>query len=120
MKSCAFGGFSAVDAGERLRAERTRLGFTQSDFADLGAVNRNTQGSYEKGDRNPDSAYLYGIAAAGADVLYVVTGIRVPESASLLSEDEVRLLNQLRSLADQDQSAVHRIVSAMTSVSPPS
>lgn len=117
MKSCALGEFSAADAGERLRNERTRLGLTQNDFAQLGAVNRNTQGSYEKGDRNPDAAYLYGIATAGADVLYVVTGERVPESASTLNEDEILLLNQFRALHEQDRSAVRRIVSAMTSVS---
>jgi len=100
-------------AGERLREERTRLGLKQEDLAAAGSVNRNTQGSYERGARNPDTAYLAAIAGLGIDVLYVVTGARVPEPLSDLSEEDERLLKQYRSIPADDQKAVRRFVKAM-------
>lgn len=60
-----------VGSGDRLREERVALGLKQEEFAQLGGVNRNTQGSYEKGELNPDTAYLTAVATAGVDVFYV-------------------------------------------------
>ncbi len=60
----------------RLREERERLGFSQEAFGALGGVQKRAQINYEKGERHPDSAYLAAIAAAGADVLYILTGQR--------------------------------------------
>ncbi|MEB2854105.1 helix-turn-helix domain-containing protein [Pseudomonas atacamensis] len=102
--------------GERLREERTRLGLNQDAFAQQGGITRNTQGSYEKGERNPDSAYLIAVAKAGVDVLYILTGGRLPASASGLNATEDQLLQQFRSLSEYDQKAVHRIVGAMAEV----
>lgn len=65
---------SIVSISERLRAERERLGLSQEEFAALAGAHRKSQGNYEKGDRQPDAAYLAAIAAAGADVLYILTG----------------------------------------------
>jgi len=64
--------------GERLREERTRLGMNQGDMAQRGGVQRTAQSNYERDDRVPDAAYLALVAAAGVDVLYVVTGERRP------------------------------------------
>lgn len=61
---------------ERLRQERERLGLSQTEFGQLGGVKKLAQINYEKGQRQPDAAYLAGIAAAGADVLYILTGQR--------------------------------------------
>ncbi|MDH1522109.1 helix-turn-helix domain-containing protein [Achromobacter mucicolens] len=61
---------------ERLAEERLRLGYGQGEFAALGGVGRGAQANYEKGLRQPDMAYLEAVAAAGADVLYIVTGAR--------------------------------------------
>jgi transcriptional regulator with XRE-family HTH domain len=105
-----------VGVGERLREERTRLGLNQDAFAQQGGITRNTQGSYEKGERNPDSAYLIAVAKAGVDVLYILTGGRLPASVSGLNATEDQLLQQFRSLSDYDQKAVHRIVGAMAEV----
>ncbi|KOQ71566.1 helix-turn-helix transcriptional regulator [Stenotrophomonas maltophilia] len=60
--------------GQRLREERTRLGLTQEAFGALGGVRKQAQIKYEKGERKPDSSYFEGIAAAGADIDYVLTG----------------------------------------------
>ncbi|GBL46234.1 hypothetical protein SFMTTN_2047 [Sulfuriferula multivorans] len=45
-----------------------------------------SQINYEKGERMPDAAYLSAIAAAGADVQYILTGLR----AGALAVEETR------------------------------
>jgi phage repressor protein C with HTH and peptisase S24 domain len=65
--------------GERLREERERLGFNQTDFGALGGVLKKSQFHYEKGERLPDAAYLAAIANAGCDVSYIITGKRIGE-----------------------------------------
>lgn len=78
-----------VTTGERLREERNRLGLSQPAFGLAGGVTKKTQGLYESGDRVPDAGYLTAIASEGADIQYIVTGIR---SAQALSRDEIELL----------------------------
>jgi len=71
---------------ERLKSERENLGLSQQALADLLGISLRSQQNYEKGDRNPDSVYLAAIAAAGADVLYILTGQRsqpAPPAAEL-------------------------------------
>jgi len=65
--------------GERLRAERTRLGLSQTEFGAIGGVAANAQGNYESDKRSPDAAYLAKIGQFGADVLYIVSGVRARE-----------------------------------------
>lgn len=62
--------------GERLRKERDRLGMSQTDFATLGGASKRAQIRYEAGERSPDADYLAGIAKAGANILFIVTGKR--------------------------------------------
>lgn len=82
--------------GERLRAERERLGFNQEGFAALAGAHRKSQGNYESDARVPDAAYLAAIATAGADVLYILTGQRAggaPAALALTREEEALLDN---------------------------
>jgi transcriptional regulator with XRE-family HTH domain len=65
-----------MSLGSRLQEERKRLGLNQSEFADMAGVQISAQTNYETGKRQPDAAYLSAIAAAGADVLYILTGER--------------------------------------------
>jgi len=65
-----------ADIGVRLKAERARLGMTQTDFAALAGAVYKTQANYESGLRTPDAAYLAAVAVYGVDVSYVVTGVR--------------------------------------------
>ena len=67
---------------ERLREERERLGLSQEKFGAIGGVLKRAQINYEKGERHPDSTYLTAIAAAGADVLFILTGQRMGYSMS--------------------------------------
>lgn len=78
--------------GERLKKERVRLGLNQSDFAAIGGAHRKSQGNYELGERYPDAAYLAAIAAAGADIRYIVTGERDGPPPEALSANERELL----------------------------
>ena len=65
-----------MDIGTRLREERERLGMTQEGFGQAGGVLKRALIRYEKGERMPDATFLAAIAAAGADVLYILTGQR--------------------------------------------
>lgn len=62
--------------GARIREERDRLGLSQEEFAALGGVRKRAQIYYEQDERCPDGHYFAAIAAAGADVTYVLTGAR--------------------------------------------
>lgn len=84
--------------GGRLKEELQRLGLIQSDFAALAQMAKNSQLNYEKGERSPDAVYLAAVAAAGVDVLYVVTGERKLTFADSIPADEVQLLKHYRSL----------------------
>lgn len=79
--------------GERLREERTRLGLSQVALGDIGGVRKQAQLNYEKGERTPDAAYLSAISKFGADIQFIVTGIR---SAETLDTDEQELLSLFR------------------------
>ncbi len=65
--------------GDRLREERKRLGYNQADFGDLAGVTRKTQFNYESGSSSPDTHYLACIEKAGADIVYIQTGVRSAE-----------------------------------------
>lgn len=71
-----------MDIGTRLREERERLEMTQEEFGQAGGVLKRALIRYEKGERMPDAAFLAAIAAAGADVLYILTGQRMGVAAA--------------------------------------
>lgn len=87
------------EQGLRLREERKRLGLTQ---ADMGVAPK-TQRFYESGERSPDVAYLTAFAVKGADLLYVLQGMR---SAETLSDEEARLLTAWRGASEEIQQVV--------------
>ena len=106
--------------GARLKEERGRLGLTQSLFASHGGVVKFTQINYEKGERHPDSAYLAAIAAAGADVLYILTGQRAggasaPPPPRAVSEGDRILLDNFHAAPSQVQAGVKTALGAFAS-----
>lgn len=111
MKSCASDSAPSSSVGARLREERERLGLKQEDLAAAGGVNRNTQGSYERSVRNPDTAYLAGVTALGIDLVYVISGRRV--IADGLSPVEAELIVQYRNIPHEDQRSIRRFLKAM-------
>ena len=71
-----------IAIGVRLKEIREELDMSQTDFAHIAEVagvpgaTRQSQAKYEKGLATPGATYLAAIAAAGADVLYILTGQR--------------------------------------------
>lgn len=82
--------------GERLREERERFGFNQTLFAQWGGVQKRSQLNYEQDARQPDAAYLAAIAHMGADVLYILTGMRHENTA--VNPTELAYLRNCRAL----------------------
>lgn len=74
---------------ERLKEERTRLGFSQADFALLAGVQRRAQVNYEAGERSPDADYLQKISTVGVDVGYLITGSRSSKSNQQFSWEDI-------------------------------
>lgn len=98
-----------TNAGARLRTEREALRLTQEAFGGIGGVTKQAQIKYEKGERHPDSRYLAAIAAAGADVLYILTGTRDPATPALDQAEQVLLQSYRRCTA---QARAHLIQTA--------
>ena len=90
--------------GERLKAERKRLGLKSMELAQIGNVGAVAQSNYERGKRHPDSAYLAAIAAVGVDVQYVLTGQRSAEP--VLTPKERLLLAAWNAASPELQTAV--------------
>jgi len=116
LKNLSSGEFSDLSAGECLREERNRLGLKQEEMAQIGGVTRNTQGSYERNERRPDTGYLKALHGVGLDVLYVVTGVISVPSIADISESEAALVARVRALPPHDQETVHRMVDALGAV----
>ena len=108
-----------MNISDRLREERERLGMNQVDFGAVGGVKKLAQINYEKGERSPDSAYLAAIAAAGADVLYILTGQRAggaaaPPPPRAVSEGDRILLENFHAAPAQVQAGVKTALGAFT------
>ena len=101
--------------GERLRAERDRIGMTQQEFADVAGVTRKTLFGYETGVRPPDAAALSAWAELGLDVLYVITGQRSTPVAvpPELNRREKALLDNYRHSGEDGERAVEATASAL-------
>lgn len=69
-----------------------------------------SQRNYEKGERQPDAAYLAAVHAAGVDVLYVLTGVH-GGAAPALAPDEAALLDNYRH-SPKDQRDILKATSA--------
>lgn len=102
-----------MNIGDRLREERKRLGLNQDEFGVIAGVSKTAQFNYEKGDRSPDAAYLAAIAAAGVDVMYIITGARSVPAAESLSPRAAALLDNYEHAAEEDKKALERLASAI-------
>lgn len=72
-------GLVRVSLGSRLKEERLRLGLNQTDLASVADSSKGAQINWEKDVNSPPAAALAAYAAAGVDVLYVLTGKRLPD-----------------------------------------
>jgi transcriptional regulator with XRE-family HTH domain len=60
--------------GNRLKAERIRLGLTQTAMAELGGVRANAQLGYEKDNSSPSAEYLANLVKHGLDINFMFHG----------------------------------------------
>jgi transcriptional regulator with XRE-family HTH domain len=94
--------------GARLKEERKRLGFKQAEFAALVGTDVPKQSLYENDRRALRAAYLSRVAAAGVDVLYVLTGRR--SEGEWLDERASEFLSAYLSLPAGLQEALARLL----------
>lgn len=104
--------------GDRLRAERERIGFSQEEMAELGGVKRRSQINYEAGERAPDADYLARVASR-IDVLFVLTGQRAQPLETTLSVEESTLIEHYRCASAEGRQAVKTVLAALASQQQP-
>ncbi len=94
--------------GQRLAEERKRLSYNQVAFGKLGGVGKGTVINWEKDLTSPPGTFLAAIAAAGADVKYIITGERTKETL----EPRVQALvdNYLKS-SEKDKRVIEGVAS---------
>ena len=102
---------------DRLREEREALGLSQQALAERCGITARSQRNYESGERLPDAGYLAAIAAAGADVLYILTGQRTggasaPPPPRAVTEGDRILLDNFHAAPAQVQAGVKTTLGA--------
>jgi transcriptional regulator with XRE-family HTH domain len=90
--------------GARLAEERRRLGLKQADFASLVGTDVARQSLYENDRRALRADYLARLAAAGVDVVYILTSRR--SEGTRLGDDASALLSGYLALSPSLQEAV--------------
>lgn len=96
------------------------MGLSQQQFAQMGGVEANAQGKYESGARAPRSDYLVALGFKGVDVLYLLSGERLPVALESLDASEKTMLLNYRVLTKPDQSAIGQLTLSLASCLPPS
>lgn len=100
----------------RLKSERERLKLSQPQLAALVGVGKTTVINWEKGASAPDGLQLEKLAAAGADVLYIVTG-ELPSQAKdglVLMPDERMVVEGYRLLDARGKAGVMALIGGMS------
>jgi len=96
----------------RLLEERKRLGLNKGQMASAGGVANSSYTNYEDGKRSPDGEFLAAIAASGADVQYILTGIRSSNAEQAKTDLPPRrraLLDNIEHCSEEDQRAIERM-----------
>jgi len=65
-----------MSIGTRLKEERERLGLSQAALGAIGDFGKTTVIAWERGTAFPNALFLSDIAEIGADIQYIVTGVR--------------------------------------------
>lgn len=60
--------------GSRLKAERERIGMSQSDICSLTGVSRKSLFNYENDERSPDAEFLSTLGKSGFDIGFIICG----------------------------------------------
>lgn len=80
--------FSSLSCA-RLQEERKRLGFSQADAASNCGVSREVWGRYERGAAVPGGEVLHAFAHLGADIQFILTGLRPAVQVTAAQIEEI-------------------------------
>lgn len=95
------GEINKLEIGLRVKELRGKL--TQQEFANLLGVGRVSIARYETGERTPDAEFLFKAQQIlGADIVYLLTGIRSMSVTEQLSPREAALLDNYRHVEDEN------------------
>lgn len=95
-----------MSLGSRLKEERNRLGFSQSEFAELVGASYKSQLRWEKDESAPGADALAIWATLGLDVLYVVTGQKGDVTTKIIpkmSPDKQKLIDTFDDMTPDQQ-----------------
>lgn len=87
--------------GQRLREERARLRMKQNEMAEAGGVTRTTEHIYEQDIRAPDLTYLPRLRKVGADLSYLVLGVRQVNEAPDVIPMNPKTITNIYRLVDE-------------------
>lgn len=106
--------------GDRLKEERERMGKTIPALATIAGVSKNTVIGWQNGTSAPPATELACLAAAGMDVLYVITGQRVGGVAPTpaLTHREAALLDNYRHSPEDAKAALDKTSAAFAQPKP--
>lgn len=102
--------------GERLREERERMGLTQTATSKACGVAFRTYCDYEAGKSEPKASTLSALGDIGVDVLYVVTGHRLPLVE--ISNEEQKLVENYRAMDKAARLNIQAVGDAFAKSSP--
>jgi|GEM_PF-5197660 len=106
------GNTDQTDLSIRLRIERLSLQLSQFDVADLLGVSQKTVARWEKETSIP-SDKLQLLHGHGFDVMYILTGQRMPSPVDGLSERESILLSRYRQLREDLRVSLELVTESM-------
>lgn len=98
---------------QRLEEERKRLKMSQDEVATLVGVSREMWGKYERGVAAPSVAKIIDFAKVGADVSYILTGVRSQPVEDSLSHREATVLDHYRNTDEVGRRAIEQTASAL-------
>ncbi|MEG8232772.1 helix-turn-helix domain-containing protein [Pseudomonas orientalis] len=87
---------------------------TQLQLAEALGISKRTQANYESGSSDATASYLSNVSVQfNFDVPYILTGRRTTLALDSLNELEDRIVQQYRSIPEDDQRAIRRFVKAL-------
>lgn len=106
--------------GTRLKEERTRLKKTQAEFAATANITPRGLMKWEKNEGVPNAIALQLWAGLGADVLYILTGRRVPQEQRTVQSIQADLERIRRRIIDPPNLGINNTQSSDAAVLEPS
>lgn len=104
-----------LSTGKRWKEERERLGLSRAVIATESCKTPQAIGEYERGVSWPGSEALVGFAKLGADVQYILTGVRAGASSKegALSREEEAILDLFRGLNKIDRARARAMLDVL-------